>query len=85
MLGIVTQAWTMPVNEYGTVSVEFSKEELWLHRRRHISKKELADFELFKRQSDVYATRNIGGEKELHDDVKRFLSRDRSPDVRIRI
>lgn len=66
------------VNEYGTVSVEFSKEELWLHRRRHISKKELADFELFKRQSDVYATRNIGGEKELHDDVKRFLSRDRS-------
>ena len=60
------------------MSVEFSKEELWLHRRRHISKKELADFELFKRQSDVYATRNIGGEKELHDDVKRFLSRDRS-------
>lgn len=29
------------VNEYGTVSVEFSKEELWLHRRRHISKRNL--------------------------------------------
>ena len=61
-----------------TVAVDFTREQLHRHRDRHLVKNELADPKVFKRHSDIYATRNVGGDRELDDRVKKFLSRDRS-------